>query len=359
MIDGQVLVFDGHNDMLLKLTLAPEKDKRSAFDRGNIGHLDLPRMREGRFAGGFFAVFVPPGPPALLQKMPELIATKEGLRAPPFGAIDSAYAMEFTDRLLALLHDIEINSSGQFRIIHNAGELRSCLDSDVVAAVLHFEGAEAINPDLSNLQSYYDNGLRSLGLVWSRPNLFAEGVPFEYPRSPDTGPGLTDAGKELVEACNELGILIDLSHLNEKGFWDVVKRTSAPLVVTHTAVHSLCQTTRNITDKQIDAIAESGGVIGVNFHVGDLREGCWEDATVPMSDIIRHVDYLVDRIGPEHVAFGSDFDGAMIPSDLGDVAGLPKLIQLLRQSGHDDESIAMIARKNWLRVLERTWKEVP
>jgi membrane dipeptidase len=136
---------------------------------------------------------------------------------------------------------------------------------------MHFEGAETIQTDLSDLAGYYAQGLRSLGIVWSRANDFAEGVPFRFPHSPDTGPGLTDAGKALVRACNDMGILIDLSHLNEKGFWDVERLTTAPLVVTHTGVHAICASTRNPPDKQIDAVGASGGIIGINFSVGMSR----------------------------------------------------------------------------------------
>jgi membrane dipeptidase len=165
-------------------------------------------------------------------------------------------------------------------------------------------------------------GLRSLGIVWSRPNIFGYGVPFKFPDSPDTGPGLTEAGRRLVQICNRLGILIDLSHLNEKGFWDVAGLSGAPLVATHSGVHALCASTRNLTDKQLDAIKESGGLVGVNFHVGFLRADGQSNADTPLTEIVRHLNYMVDRMGIDHVALGSDFDGALMPQELGDVAGL-------------------------------------
>src|SRR5204862_5975253 len=111
-----------------------------------------------------------------------------------------------------------------------------------IAAILHFEGAEPIDSQLNALEVFYRAGLRSLGLVWSRPNAFGEGVPFRFPSSPDTGPGLTAAGRELVRECNRLGILVDLSHLNERGFWDVADVTTAPLVATHSNAHALSAT---------------------------------------------------------------------------------------------------------------------
>jgi SAM-dependent methyltransferase len=221
---------------------------------------------------------------------------------------------------------------------------------------MHLEGAEPIEPDLSNLHQWYDRGLRSIGLVWSRANAFAEGVPFRFPSSPDTGPGLSDAGRRLVRACNRLGILIDLSHLNEVGFWDVAALSDAPLVATHSNAHALCASSRNLTDEQLDAIAASNGVVGVNFAIGFLRADGTQDPATPLSEIVRHVDYLVGRMGVDHVAFGSDFEGATVPAELGGAAGLPRLVEALRERGYDGEALAKITHDNWLRVLDRSWR---
>jgi membrane dipeptidase len=220
------------------------------------------------------------------------------------------------------------------------------------------EGAEPIAPDLSNLEDWYERGLRSIGLVWSRPNDFAEGVPFRFPSSPDTGPGLTDAGRELVRACNRLGILVDLSHLNEAGFWDVAGLSNAPLVATHSNAHALCAASRNLTDAQLDAIRDSHGVVGVNFAVSFLREDGTLVQDTPITEIVRHVDYFVEHMGIDHVAFGSDFDGAEVPQALGGAAGLPKLVDALRDAGYDDDAVAKITHGNWLRVLRETWRPV-
>ena len=154
-------------------------------------------------------------------------------------------------------------------------------------------------------------------------------MPFRFPSSPDTGPGLTDAGRELVRACNSLGILVDLSHLNEAGFWDVRRLSRAPLVATHSNAHALCPASRNLTDAQLDAVRESGGVVGVNFAVTFLREDGHNEPATPITEIVRHVDYLAERMGIDHVAFGSDFDGATIPDELGGAAGLPMLVAAL------------------------------
>ena len=222
--------------------------------------------------------------------------------------------------------------------------------------VLHLEGAEALDPSLGRLEFFHRAGLRSLGLVWSRPNAFGTGVPFRFPGSPDTGPGLTPAGRRLVRECNRLGLMLDLSHLNERGFWDVAELSGAPLVATHSAAHALCPSSRNLTDEQLDAIADSGGLVGVNFFVGDLRPDGAPDPDTPLEILVRHVEYLVERMGSAHVGFGSDFDGAVIPAPLGDAAGLPRLVEALEDAGFRGELLEDLCWRNWVRVLEDSWR---
>ena len=192
-----------------------------------------------------------------------------------------------------------------------------------MAAVLHIEGAEAIDPKLETLDVLHQAGLRSLGPVWSRPNAFGHGVPFRLPSSPDTGPGLTDLGKELIRACNRLKIMIDLSHLNEKGFWDVAELSDAPLVATHSNAHVLSNHSRNLTDRQLKAIGETKGMVGVNYAVSFLRADGSHNRDTPLELIIDHVEHMLKQVGEDGVGFGSDFDGAMIPQKLGNAAGLP------------------------------------
>jgi membrane dipeptidase len=284
------------------------------------------------------------------------ISTGEGYAFPLAPAIETGYAQRVTLEMMARLLRLEEASRGQVKIARTARELASCLHRGVLTMVAHIEGAEAIDPGLDMLYVLRAAGLRSLGIVWSRPNAFATGVPFQFPASPDTGPGLTDAGRELVRACNRLGIMIDLSHLNERGFWDVAGITDAPLVATHSCVHALCPNTRNLTDRQLDAVAESDGLVGINFATSFLRADGKNDADTPIVEIVRHVAYIADRFGVEHVALGSDFDGATVPRELGDAAGLPRLVAALRAHGFDEPALAKITHENWLRVLRKTWK---
>jgi len=320
------VIIDGHNDLVLR-TWRGEAPR----------HLELRPACAAGFAGGFFALYVPspdlgePPEPPYTVSLAEPIATD--------------HAERVAEELFATLGtlDVEVARSS------------SDFEPGRVAAIVHLEGADPLAPDLSGLDRWHARGLRSIGLVWSRPNVFAEGVPFRFPGSPDTGPGLTSAGRDLVRACNERGILIDLSHLNEAGFWDVARLSEAPLVATHSNAHALCPSTRNLTDDQLRAIAGSRGVVGVNFAVGFLRADGRSDPATPITEIVRHVDYLVGLMGVDHVAFGSDFEGALVPEALGGATGFPLLVAALRAAGHDDEAVEKITHGNWLRVLAETW----
>ena len=348
-------VFDGHNDTLLNLYAV--RGAESSFLTGVAkGHIDLPRSREGGLGGGFFAIYVP-ADPATAPKREEVIIKDGGYEVPMAAPVDQPYAQRVTIGMLALALRIERESEGQVKIVRNSAELADSLARGVLAMVLHMEGAEGIDTDLDALEVFYQAGLRSLGLVWSRPNAFATGVPFGFPKTPDTGPGLTDIGKNLVKACNRLGVMIDLSHLNEKGFWDVAKLSDAPLVATHTAVWQITRSTRNLLDTQLDAIKESDGMVGLNFHVSDLWPDASRSADIPLDIMIRHLDYLVERIGIDRVGFGSDFDGATMPAPIKDVSGLPVWIQALRDHGYDDAALNKLTHENWQRVLKKTWKD--
>jgi membrane dipeptidase len=160
-----------------------------------------------------------------------------------------------------------------------------------------------------------------------------------------------------VRECNRLGVLVDLSHLNERGFWDVAETSAAPLVATHTAAHALCPSTRNLTDEQLDAIRYSDGLVGLNFEVSALRADGHDEPDTPLEVLVNHVDYLVGRLGIGGVSFGSDFDGATMPREIGDVSGLPNLRAALRERGYGEDVLRKLAHENWLRVLAETWRK--
>jgi membrane dipeptidase len=337
-------VFDGHNDALTREG-APDLAMRLAD-----GHLDLPRMREGGMRGGIFAIFTP-SPEARSGQ----VRFARGVHAAPLAAPvpqekASAHAGAAAERLLAL------EGAGELVVARTIGDVDAAHDgSSPPAAVLHLEGAEAIDPDLEALGEWYAKGLRSLGPVWSRANAFATGVQFAFPSSPDIGSGLTERGAALVTACAELGVLVDLSHMNEAGFWDVARMEPGPLVASHSGAHTLCAASRNLTDAQLDAIGDSGGLVGIVFATAFLRPDFADDEDTPLALIAEHARYVADRIGVEHVALGSDFDGATVPAELGGAAGLPKLLDALRKAGFDEDELASICWHNWRRVLAVWW----
>jgi membrane dipeptidase len=341
----EIPVFDGHNDALT------HKDHARLATGREDGHLDLPRMRAGGMRGGVFAVFTPSADENEVP-VPRQDGVLEFELAP---AVDhsaaAAYAGAAAGRLLAMERD------GVVVVPRGIADFDTALAGDgPPAAVLHLEGAEAIDPGLESLPFWHAAGLRSLGPVWSRPNAFAHGVPFVFPSSPDTGPGLTDAGHALVRACHELGILVDLSHLNEAGFWDVAKLDAGPLVASHSGAHALCAASRNLTDGQLDAIRSSGGLVGIVFACPFLRADFADSANTPIELIARHAKYVAERIGVAHVALGSDFDGATIPAAVGDAAGMPRVLDALRDAGFDSAEVEAIAWRNWRRVLDAWWR---
>jgi membrane dipeptidase len=349
-------IFDGHNDALLRLFKREGHDAPRAFLEGEgKGQLDLPMARTGGFAGGMFAIFVPSPRSAGTKPASGGAVAGTNIDDPPPPAVDLATAQSATTSMASILFRIEREAQGQVRVCRAVDDIRHCIETGVLAAVLHIEGAEAIDPEFQTLDVLHQAGLRSLGPVWSRPNAFGHGVPFRCPSSPDTGPGLTDLGKELIRACNRLKILIDLSHLNEKGFWDVAELSDAPLVATHSNAHELSPHSRNLTDKQLKAIRETGGMVGVNFAVSFLRSDGRQDRDTPVELIVDHVEHMLKQAGEDGVGFGSDFDGAMIPKGLGNAAGLPALVEAMRARGYGEPLIEKLCWRNWMRVLERTW----
>ena len=339
-----VAVFDGHNDALTRPDHALIASGRSG------GHLDLPRMRAGGVRGGIFAVFTASADDAWTPVQRDDGVLEIAAAAPVSHADAAAFAARAAGRLLNL------ERAGQLRVARTVADVDAARDSDgPPVAVLHLEGAEAIDPELESLDFWYAAGLRSLGPVWSRANAFAHGVPFMFPSSPNIGPGLTPAGQALVRRCAELGILVDLSHLNQQGFWDVAREDVGPLVASHSAVHALCQASRNLTDSQLDAVGSSDGLVGIVFGCPYIRPDFAEDPDTPLELIARHAAYVAERIGVRHVALGSDFDGVTIPAALGDVAGVPRLLDTLAQAGFDESEIAAIAWENWRRVLDAWW----
>jgi membrane dipeptidase len=347
-------VFDGHNDFLLRLLNNPANRQTMWMTGEGKGHLDLPRMKAGGFAGGFFAIYIP-SPKDQDAPDYDLMMDNPPYDLPLPDLIDHVKAQPIANAMAGHLLWMERASGGAFKVCTTVAELRDCLARGVISGIMHMEGAEPIDPNLDALYLYHGMGLRSIGPVWSRPTAFGHGVPFRFPGDPDTGPGLTDAGKNLVRACNQLRIMLDLSHLNEAGFNDIAKLSDAPLVATHSNAHVVTPSTRNLTDRQLAMIKESRGMVGLNFATVFLRTDGRKSPDMTWEPVLRHLDHLIAHLGEDHVGLGSDFDGATVPDGIKDVAGLPALLQAMRDHGYDDALMHKLAYENWFGVLRRTW----
>lgn len=346
--------FDGHNDFLLRLLKEPQRREELWLGATGTGHLDLKRMKQAGFAGGLFAIYVP-SPSTGLDYMG--LMKQAPFEVPLPAMMTTEVAQPVALAMAGLLHWMERAAPNDFAVCRTGAALRETFGTGKIAAVMHMEGAEAIGADLDALYLFRDMGLRSIGPVWSRPTVFGHGVPFKFPGTPDIGPGLTEAGKDLVRLCNRLNIMIDLSHMNQAGFEDVARLSTAPLVATHSNVHALSNSPRNLTDRQLDQIRDSSGMVGLNFSSGFLRSDGMGTPDFGLEVMVRHIDYLIEKLGEDHVGLGSDFDGCVVPDPIRDVTGVPSLFQALRDHGYDAPLLAKLAHGNWLACLARTLKD--
>lgn len=335
---NQVSIFDGHNDLAYQLWRRGDTEA-SAFlntDEDRL-HITYKQAKTGGLAAGLFALFVP-------QQDKSLEAT---------AVIDETYAFTVALQMADTLQELANSHPDKFRLCTTAASIDKAVDDGALAALLHLEGAEPVGADLDRLAEFYQRGVRSIGPLWSRRNQFGFGVPFSFPGHPDQGPGLTDRGKALVQACDEMNILLDVSHLNEAGFWDIAKLSSYPLIASHSNAYALCPSPRNLTDKQLGAIAASGGLVGACFATAYLRHDGQKNPDTDIELIIRQLDYLISKLGENHVGLGSDFDGAVLPYSLANCACLPRLIEAMHSYGFGADLIQKLCWQNWRRQMNR------
>ncbi len=338
------LVFDGHNDALLRLARGTQ-DPAEVFASDAPGHISLPKAARGGFAGGFFAMFAlddnhgldfaifdnPPYDTPLPPQMPRDVAAEKIARQ-----VEVAHRLE---------------AAGHVRFARSADA--AVLEGPGLLAILHLEGAEAIGPEGEGLDALCAAGLRSIGPVWSRPTAFAHGVPFRFPSDGDTGPGLTPEGKALAREIKRRSMVLDTSHMAMKGFWDVADE-GLPLVATHSNAHAISPSARNLTDAQLQAIGQTGGMVGLNFGTMFLHPDGGRGGKGALDHAIRHLDQMIAQAGEDHVGLGSDFDGAPMPDQLQDAGALPNLVALMRAHGYGETLIEKLCHENWLSFLRRT-----
>lgn len=309
-------IFDGHCDTIFELG---EQKKQL---RKNDLQLDLMRMSE--YAGYIqvFAAFI----------------DKKDIRVSP---------IRHCLRLIKCFHD-EIEKNKDMAVHCTAvSDISAALKEEKIAAVLSIEGAEVLEGDLSALWMFYKLGVRLVTLTWNYANELADGI--LEPR----GGGLTEFGTACVKEMNRLGIAIDVSHLSEKGFWDVDKVSDMPYIASHSNAKALCGNPRNLSDEQIKAVIRRQGCIGINFYPKFLTD----KKKCTIDDIYRHIDYFIELGGAQNIGFGSDFDGVEnLPEQFYGIQNMQDILDGLEKRGYSKEEIENISYKNFLITLQCIWK---
>lgn len=310
-----MFIMDAHCDTLMDVV----EGKRRLADEGKGGQLDLARMIDGGISAQIFAIYVPP------EYLPGGGARR---------------ALQYVD---AFYREIEENSD-KLVFATSSSDVDGAYEEAKIAALLSIEGGEALDGRIELLRIFYRLGVRLMTLTWSLRNELADGA-FEE----RTGGGLTRFGVQVVEEMDRLGMVVDVSHLAEAGFWDVMEISKRPVIASHSNSKALCSHPRNLTDDQARAIAQKGGVIGVNFAGYFLGEG-----RRSLAGVADHIDHFASIIGPEYIALGSDFDGLpseQLPDELKDVSQLPKVAEELAARGYSESAIQGIMGENLLRAV--------
>ncbi len=338
------MYIDTHLDSFYNMVAS----KREFSTLQEKGHVDLPRARKGELLAGFFTGF----PNCTYFFGPENRNGKEyEMTRPDYTDAD------LTEEYLANWIKIVFNPQNGLKQLKSLKELEDHISTynpndqnQQIGAIMHFEGAAGIDESLHKLYIFHAAGLRSIGLTWNETNQFATGVPGDVNR------GLTSAGKDLLDAMQSLGILIDVSHLNDKSFWDVHSNSNKPIFASHSNVRKRAGHMRNLTDEMIKAIAESGGTIGMNF--ADIFLSSDKDYKVSKTDIFDMVREIINLTGStDHVHIGSDFDGAKVPEDIKDISSMPDFfIKLQEYLDLTNEDIEKIKYKNMVRLIKNYWK---
>ncbi|MDW7739343.1 MAG: dipeptidase [Bacillota bacterium] len=306
-------IIDGHCDTVRLF----DTDNYDFSKRNGEGHLDLPRLKEGNVKLQFFALYI-----------------EEEYK--PVGSLKRCLT------LLERYFETMESCPDDFITIYSAADLKNLFNSDKIGALLCIEGGEALEGEIAVLQSLFRLGIRAIGLTWNQQNQLATGV-----GSGIRGEGLTSFGKNVIVEMNRMGMLVDLAHINEDGFFEAVETSSKPVVVSHANARSLCNHPRNLSDEELKKLSENDGVIGVSFYPDFI------DPKNPTFDrLLDHFVYIADIIGTEHLGIGSDFDGIdKVLHGLEDVTGLSGLITGLKRRGFTSEDIARITSKNFYRIL--------
>ena len=326
-IHEESIVIDTHCDTLKCLFDEFTKPRDSMWEyrgdigmgtRSSIGHLDVPRMIEGGVTCQVFAV------------------SSERSRMP-------AYPLRTAIMMIERFYQ-ECEAISLLEPVTSHKEIVEAKKKGKVSGLLSIEGADVIEGRIETLATFHRLGVRMVGLVHSLRNPLADGVADRR-----TGGGLSELGVQAVEELDKLGMIIDVSHLNDEGFWDVLELTKNPIIASHSNSRVVCNHPRNMTDEMITALAENGGVMGMNFAPSFVHP---KDAT--LEGIVDHIDHIVDLVGPDHVGLGSDYDGIpSTPKGLEDVTNMPDITRELVKREYTREDIEKILGGNHLRLFKQ------
>jgi membrane dipeptidase len=361
-LHDRAIVIDSHDDTTQRLLFDKNFDISVRHKDGNI---DVPRMREGGLDALFFSIWVPSditGPPAVKRALDLIDCVREAARLHP------------NDLMLAT----------------TAADIRRAAAEHKIAALMGMEGGHMIDDDVRLVRVYAALGVRYMTLTHFKNNNWADSSTDQAAHN-----GLTAMGKDIVREMNRVGMMVDISHVADKTFWDVIETTKAPVIASHSSVRAIANHPRNMTDDMMRALAKNGGVMMINYHAGFLseafrvasekRSGTVDQAMAAMSKrcggneacttmeseridheamakgelpkvtwdaIVEHIDHAVKVAGADHVGLGSDFDGATMPLGMEDASKLPKITDALLKKGYSDADVEKILGGNILRVME-------
>lgn len=361
-LHSKAVLADGHNDII---STCLEKGYRFDEDLTGKTHSDLTRMLKAGVDVQVFSIWC------------------DGTQANPY-----AFANRQIDTLYAWIS----RNPGKMLLVTNSTQLQQALQQHKLASMIGVEGGHMMESSLDKLDSLYTRGTRYMTLTWNNNTPWATSARFETDSAQSQRKGLTDFGKQVVQHMNKIGMMVDVSHVGEQTFWDVMQTTTKPILASHSSVYSICPVPRNLKDEQIKAIAKNGGVIQVNFYSGfldssfDAKQKVFEkrhkaekdslmkggkneffaenalfikyadevrDMRAPFKLVIDHIDYIAKLVGVDHVGMGSDFDGISFPpQQLDDVTAYPLITKALLERGYSKADIKKILGGNFIRVLK-------
>ena len=319
------MIFDGHSDIFSDV-----RYKREAGETQVLKNHHLERLQKGGIGGACFVIW-----------------------ADTFNGFDPKDEMDAIVKAL----QAEMAETEDFVLVHNRAEVEAAEKAGKFAILLGIEGLAGIGEDLSKIDALYEVGARHAMLTWNEENALATGVK----GSPDRG--VTDLGRKAIKKIQDKKMILDVSHLNEKSFWDVIDASNGPILASHSNAKALAGAARNLTDDQLKAIRDTNGLVGLNAFndfISDIRE------EQDVDHLVNHASYIADKIGVEHLGFGFDFfeflntdfmasysdqDDSLLKG-MEDCSKVPVMLEKMRKAGFTEKDLELISHKNWLNLIE-------